>query len=189
MLPLPKGPNAKLVMLMALTQAARVQTLHCLLLRDIRIGQDSVCVLLGENIKQCRPKFNVRFVTFQAYSTDKTLCVCETLKMYIARTKEFRSVENRVNGKLFLSFIKPHKQVTKDTVARWIRTVLIMSDVDTEKYSAGSVRPAAASKAKATAVPITHIMTKAGWSREATFAKYYKKIVPFHDPFQDVVLQ
>ncbi|MPC74857.1 hypothetical protein E2C01_069235 [Portunus trituberculatus] len=64
-----------------------------------------------------------------------------------------------------------------------------MSDVDTDKYSAGSVRPAAVSKAKAMAVPIKHIMAMAGWSREAAFAKYYnKEIIPVHDTSQDAVL-
>ncbi|MPC94672.1 hypothetical protein E2C01_089851 [Portunus trituberculatus] len=64
-----------------------------------------------------------------------------------------------------------------------------MSSVDTDKYSAGNVRPAAVSKAKAMAVPIKHIMAKAGWSREATFAKYYnKEIILVHDLFQDAVL-
>ncbi|KAK3889264.1 hypothetical protein Pcinc_006829 [Petrolisthes cinctipes] len=87
------------------------------------------------------------------------------------------------------STIKPHK-VSKDTIARWIRRMLVMSGVDTTKYSAGSVRPAAASKAKARAVPITFIMAKAGWSSEATFAKYYDKIiVQDSDTFQDAVLE
>lgn len=40
------------------------------------------------------------------------------------------------------------------------------------------------------AVPVTHIMAKAGWSKEATFAKYYdKEIVPERDVFQEAVLQ
>ena len=65
-----------------------------------------------------------------------------------------------------------------------------MSGVDTDKYSAGSVRPAVASKAKAMAVPVTHIMAKAGWSRAATFAKYYdKEVVPEIDMFQEAVLE
>ena len=65
-----------------------------------------------------------------------------------------------------------------------------MSGVDNEKFLVGSVWPAAVSKAKTMAVPIKHIMAKAGWSRETTFAKYYnKEIVPVHDPFQDAVLQ
>ncbi|MPC66628.1 hypothetical protein E2C01_060778 [Portunus trituberculatus] len=63
-----------------------------------------------------------------------------------------------------------------------------MSGVDTDKYSASSVWPAAVSKAKAVAVPIKHIMAKAEWSREATFTKYYNKIIPVHDPFQAAVL-
>lgn len=185
-----KDLTLKLVMLMALTQAARIQTLHCLCLQNINFGQDSVCVWLGETIKQCRPKFNVRFVIFKAYSTDIRLCVCETLKMYIAKTEEFRKSAHQENGQLLLSFIKPHKPVTRDTVARWIRTVLTLSGIDSSHYSAGSVRPAAASKAKAMALPIGHIMARAGWSRAATFAKFYdKEIVPSHDLFQDAVFR
>ena len=110
------------------------------------------------------------------------------LKMYLPRTEKFRSVENQYE-KLLISFIKPHKNVSKDTIARWIRTVLHMSGVDIVKYLAGSVGPVAASKAKVMAVPITHIMTKAGWSRETTFAKYYdKEIVSKCDIFQEAVL-
>lgn len=197
MLSLPESLNELtlwLVMLMALMEVARVQTLHLLLLRDICIGNDSVYVWLGGNIKQFRPKFNVRYVTFQVYTTDNRLCVCvrvcETLKMYTARTDEFRSVADWENGKLLLSFIKPHKHVTKDTFGRWIKIVVYMSGMDTEMYLAGRVRPAAASKAKAMVVPKKHIMVKAGWSKEATFAKYYnKEIVPVLDPFQDAVLK
>lgn len=185
-----KDLTLKLVMLMALTQAARIQTLHCLLRRNINFEQDSVCVWFGETLKQCRPRFNVRFVTFKPYSTDIRLCVCETLKMYIARTDKFRNSANQEDGKLLLSFIKPHKHITKDTVARWIRTVLSLSGIDSSQYSAGSVRPAAASKAKAMALPIAHIMARAGWSRAATFAKFYdKEIVQSHDLFQDAVFQ
>ena len=67
------------------------------------------------------------------------------LKMYLPRTEKFRSVKNQYE-KLLISFIKPHKNVTKDTIARWIRTVLHMSGINIAKYSAGSVRPVAASK-------------------------------------------
>ena len=55
--------------------------------------------------------------------------------------------------------------------------MLHMSGVNTTKYTAGSVRAAAASQAKAKSVPLCHIMSKAGWSRESTFAKYYNKAI------------
>ena len=67
--------------------------------------------------------------------------------------------------------------------------MLTISGVDSAKYSAGSVRTAAASQARAMSVPICHILSKAGWSRESTFAKHYnKEIVQEGDPFQDAVL-
>ena len=103
------------------------------------------------------------------------VCVCETLKLYLARTEKFRSVGNQ-NEKFLISFVKPHKNVTKDTIARWIRTVLHMSGVNTTKYSAGSVRPAAASKAKAMAVPIKHIMTNIMIKRLFLMLIHFKKL-------------
>lgn len=184
-----KELTLKLVMLMALTQAARVQTLHLLVLSGIRIGKDSISVRLGGNIKQCRPNFNVQMLTFHSYSKDASLCVCETLQTYLIRTEEIRHGTSRYDDRLLISFIKPHYNVSRDTIARWIKTMLRMSGVDTATFTAGSVRPAAASKAKAMAVPIPCIMAKAGWSREATFANYYDKhIVRASDPFQDAVL-
>ena len=47
----------------------------------------------------------------------------------------------------------------------WIKTMLYRSGVDTSKFTAGSVRPAAVSKAKAMSIFIACIMSKAGWTR------------------------
>lgn len=184
-----KDLSLKLVMLMALTQAARVQTLHLLTIKGVCIEQDFFMVPLSGNIKQCRPQFNVRVIKFLAYTKDASLCVCETLRQYLDRTRELRQGMGQESYSLFLSFIKPHKAVTRDTIARWIRKMLDMSGVDTTTFKAGSVRAAAASKAKALAVPINCIMAKAGWTRASTFAKFYDKHVGTTDPFQDAVLQ
>ena len=116
--------------------------------------------------------------------------MCKTLLAYLARTKEFRQSEQQKHAKLFISFNKPHAAVSKDTIARWVKLMISMAGVDTTVFKAGSVRPAAASKAKAMAVPVTCIMQKAGWSRETTFARFYDKpIVTNCDLFQDAVLQ
>ena len=66
------------------------------------------------------------------------------------------------DARLLISFIKPHKSVAKDTIARWVRTLLRMSGIDVSKFSAGSVQPAAASKAGVAAVPVACIKAKAG---------------------------
>lgn len=179
----------KLVMLMALTQAARVQTLHLLIKKGIRIEQDSILVQLRGHIKQCRPTFNVRSIKFQAYPRDESLCVCVTLQHYLARTEELRRGFSQEDDGLLLSYVRPHKSVTKDTIARWVKAMLRRSGVDTTKFTAGSVRSAAVSKAKAMSIPIASIMAKAGWTQESTFAKFYDKhIVSGMDPFQEAIL-
>ncbi|XP_063862140.1 uncharacterized protein LOC135101777 [Scylla paramamosain] len=145
---------------------------------------------VGGTLKQSRPNFNINRVTFHRYPKDPRLCVCSTLLRYIDVTKELRQDEMHTDARLLISFIKPHKSVSKDTIARWVRTILRMSGIDISKFSAGSVRPAAASKAGVAAVPVACIMAKAGWSRESTFAKYYNKnIVAASDLFQDAVLE
>ena len=102
-----KDLSLKLVMLMALTQAARIQTLHLLLLKNIAFGENSVTVMLGDNIKQCRPKFNVQTVEFRAYTQDNRLCVLMTMKEYIDRTEELRTESGNADGKLLVSYINP----------------------------------------------------------------------------------
>ena len=185
-----KELTLKLVMLMALTQAARLQALQLLLLRDMLISEHSISVQLGGILKQSRPNFNINRVTFHHYPKDPRLCVCTTLLRYTDTTKDLRKGEMHTDARLLISFIKPHKSVAKDTIARWVRTMLCMSGIDVAKFSAGSVRPAAVSKAGVAAVPVACIMAKAGWSRESTFAKYYNKnIVAACDPFQDAVLE
>ena len=113
-----KDLTFKLVMLMALTQAARIQTLHLLGAYGIHMEQVAISVPLTGNIKQCRPGFNVQTVKFPAYAKDISLCVCFTLQHYLARTEDLRQGFSRDEDKLLLSFIKPYISVTKDTIAR-----------------------------------------------------------------------
>lgn len=146
-----------------------------MVINGIGIEQDSISVQLSGNIKQCRPYFNVYTVKFQPYSRDSILCVCEKLQQYLARIEKLRQGISRDIDRLLISYIKPHKAVTKDTTARWIKPMLSRSGVDTKKYTAASVGPATASKATAIAVPTTCITAKAVWSQESTFPKYYDK--------------
>ena len=52
-----------------------------------------------------------------------------------------------------------------------------MSDanIDIEKFKAQCVRSASTNAAISMNVPIDTVMKTAGWSRESTFSKYYKK--------------
>ena len=67
--------------------------------------------------------------------------------------------------------------------------MLCGSGVDTSRFTAGGVRPAAVSKARAMALPITCVLSQAGWTLVCAFAKFYdKRFVPDVVPFQEAVL-
>ena len=52
-----------------------------------------------------------------------------------------------------------------------------------------STRNAARSKAFLKSISLEHILSVAGWSSSATFAKFYKKAVINTDSFSTVLLQ
>jgi len=110
------------------------------------------------------------------------ICVVTTLKAYIARTSAFRWDAPQ----LFFSYFKPFKPVSRDTISRWVKTVLQKSGIDVNFFKPHSTTAAATSKAS---IVLEHILSVAWWSSSATFAKFYKKHVINTDSFSTVLLQ
>ena len=111
---------------------------------------------LPEDIKQSRPEYKVPSVLLQAYTADPSLCVFTHLKEYLQRTKLLRGTET----KLFLSHAKPHHRASRDTISRWIHSVMAEAGVDvTATFKPHSTRAAAASKAKNASVPVKKILS------------------------------
>lgn len=106
-----------------------------------------------------------------AYPDDKRICVWDYLKEYLTKTKPFRKEVTQ----LLISYAKPFKPVTKDTIARWVRNVLKQSGIDVKKYSPHSSRAASTSHCKAKGLTLTEIMKTTRWSNARTFAQYYDK--------------
>jgi predicted subunit of tRNA(5-methylaminomethyl-2-thiouridylate) methyltransferase len=46
--------------------------------------------------------------------------------MYLQMTEHLRGQESR----LFISFVAPYKGVSKDTISRWMRTIMTASGID-----------------------------------------------------------
>lgn len=163
----------KLVMLIALTNATRSQTIHLLDLEDMEKLKGEYVFTIVNHLKQSRPGYRNPQVTLKAYPPDRRLCVYTVLKEYLKRTETF----HLKYSKLILSFIKPHKPVSCTTISRWIKTVMCKSGIDINQYSAHSVRSASTSKAKVNSVPMRDILSKGGWTNVGTFAKFYDRKV------------
>ena len=69
-------------------------------------------------------------------------------------------------------------KIDSSTIARWIKSLLQDSGIDTDSFSAHSTRAAAASAAKRKGLATADILKMAGWSRVSTFERFYFKPTP-----------
>ena len=69
--------------------------------------------------------------------------------------------------------IKPHKAISSSTVARWLKSLLEASGIDTSIFSAHSVRGASSSAAASTGISTAEILKAANWSSESVFQRFY----------------
>ncbi|XP_072048693.1 uncharacterized protein [Amphiura filiformis] len=164
----------KLSMLIALTSTQRIETLHKLQIADLKMTDNSACFHVKELVKQSRPGHVGTIVRLSAYPPDRRLCVFKYLQHYLNKTKDLRKSGE---SHLFISFRRPYARVSKDTISRWIRTVMELAEVDTTKYKPHSTRAASTSTLNNSTVPESQILNAAGWAREETFRKLYNKPV------------
>lgn len=184
-----KDLTLKLTMLMALIQAARIQTLQLISAVGYKKTDEDFIFSLSDSLKQTRPSSNVLLVSFKAYPPDRRLCVYSVIEEYLLRTEELRRCLKNEENNLLLSFIKPFKRVSRDTISRWLKMVMVKAGIDVTRFGACSVRAAAASKAKVKGVPVGDILLRAGWSNEKTFARFYQRpVLDSVDTFQEGVL-
>ena len=83
-------------------------------------------------------------IPFHAFPHDADLCPVATINQYI--TAQATLANNELHDKL-LCYRKPHGPTTKDTLARWVRSILTLSGVNMDTFTAHSCRSASASKA------------------------------------------
>jgi hypothetical protein len=182
-----KDLTLKLVMLIALTTAQRGQSLHLLDIQGMVKEEATLTFMLNEHIKQSKPGRPSSEIVIQlkAYPPDNKICVVTTCLAYIEKTKTLRGDES----KLFVTYQKPHKRASKDSIRRWIQNMMIRSGIDVTIYRPHSVRAASTSKAKSNNASLLEIMKAAGWSSANTFAKFYDKEIVTERSFAASVLQ
>ena len=110
-----------------------------------------------------------------AFRADINLCPVDCLRVYLDRTKGFRSNNKDQQDKFFLSFVFAHKPVSSATLARWIKSYLQLAGIDTLIFSAHSLQGASTTVALNQGVYLADILKMANWSQESTFTRFYYK--------------
>ena len=65
---------------------------------------------------------------YLSFPTEVSLCVYESLTVYLQRSAQWRQRDQK---QLLLSHIKPHQEVSRSTISRWIVEMLENSGIDT----------------------------------------------------------
>ena len=110
-------------MLMSLVSANRVSELHALDLRFRCHRPNGVLFKLASLTKKHQPGAALKECFFASFPEDK-LCVVQCLARYERVTQQFWKVTADEPAPLFISYVKPHKPVTAQRMAYWIKDLL-----------------------------------------------------------------
>ena len=178
----------KTTFLLALATAKRCSEIHALAMdsQHLRFNQSdgSVSLILksGFLAKNQLPSVKPDPIVVPSLArickwehTDRLLCPVRALKFYLKMTSSYR--QNRT--RLFLP-IKGNKDISKDTISRWISYTVKLAyrkltkrDISFLKIKAHEVRALSSSWAFFDKVPLNDILQAAVWNSSSTFAKFY----------------
>ena len=171
----------KLVTLIAIITGQRCQSIHMMDLTCMQKTENKYRFIIEGLIKTTRPGKDQPVLVLPKFEENIDKCVFRTMEEYIERTESMRNDTN----KLFISYTKPHKEVGKDTISRWIKRTLELSGV----FKPHSTRPASTSSVERATVSIVSIMKAASWSKESTFRQFYSKPIQTEDEFALAILK
>ncbi|XP_072939956.1 uncharacterized protein [Epargyreus clarus] len=166
----------KLAILLALATAQRVQTLSLIKIDNIQKTQSKIIIHITDIIKTSVVTKTQPVIHLPFFTQNPKICPSRALQAYLDRTTSVRNGESY----LWLTYKKPYKKASKQTISRWIKDMMQHSGIDISKYTAHSTRHTATSSAKRTGVSMELIRKAAGWSLNSNvFAKYYN--IPISD--------
>lgn len=166
-----KDLTLKLNILLFLTTGQRGQTIHTIDINYIQELPNGYRITIQGKLKQTRPGKHLKPLELMDFPEEPKLSVTRHLQEYLKRTSLYRGD----HAQLLLSYVKPFKPVTKDTLSRWVKKVLKSAGIDIDQYSPHSTRAAATSKCRSKGLQMDEIMKTAGWTNTGTFARFYGK--------------
>ena len=166
-----KQLTLKTLALIALSSSDRGQTIHLMDITHIEVLDNHINFIILSRTKTTKRKLTPVIVKCICTHNEE-LNVASYVKYYLDATKEFRENSTPPKNQLFLSW-KTHGPVTKQTIARWLTTVLSLSGIDTSKYTAHSYRGAGLSAAYRRGASLPSIMAAGNWTNISTFLSFY----------------
>lgn len=179
--------SQKLVTLLAIVTAQRVQTLSRVCLNNIMKMRDKIEIRITERVKTSGRNRPQPCLCMPFFPDQPEVCVARTLIDYLDATMNLR---NPLEKHLFITYRKPHRVATTQTLARWIKTTLARGGIDIERFSAHSTRHASTSAACRKGITLDVIRQTAGWSEDSNvFMRFYNRPLSDNSVFARTILE
>ena len=159
--------SLKLAALLALTSSACAHELIKLDLDFVSIKGDSWEFSLAEHTKVSRPGHPARKIYLPAFPDNPKICVVKTLQEYRSRTEN-----RRQSSRLLISFVRPFKPISSQTMSRWLRKTMQLAGIACH-FTGHSTRSASTSAAARAGVPLDTILVAADWSSSESFKRFF----------------
>ena len=170
----------KITMPLSILAGRRLHTLHKLETSKMDISDVGGKVIshitgLTKCSKPSRPN---KPIVFRAYTENKLLCPVACIKEYL----HFRAglVDEKCT-QFFITHSKPHHPISKDTLARLVKEVMVCAGIDATIFKPHSTRGASTSKAFHLGIPLSDILKQGQWSNAKTFFNFYCREIEEED--------
>ena len=165
-----KALTLRLTFLLCLLSGQRRQTIQVLRLDQMNVTPNAYTFKIINKLKQTRPRYHQKPLVYEKYVSEPTLCIYSHLTRYLELTASLRGETKQ----LLISFNRPYRPVSADTISRWCKDFLKKAGVDISKYKGHSIRAASTSyAANAVSSDLAGILSAAGWTSEDTFRRFY----------------
>ena len=139
--------------------ARRKQALFIINIENI-FADNKVVLLPNKTLKHTNLNRPLEPLTYHKYEAEEKLCIVNCLQSYLEKRNHLVNDEVR---ELLITYGKPHKPVSRDSLGRWIKNELTNSGVGTTVFKPHSCRSASVSNAKVSGVPKSVILEKGCW--------------------------
>ena len=172
----------KTAILIALVSADRGDAIAALSTEYMIKDSEGYHFLVSKPTKCTRPGRGIKQIDLPKFTKDRRICVVYCLVKYLRATKRLR-----VDKQLFISYVKPHRSVTRTSIARWIKLIMQKSGIDVSIFQPHSTRSASTSTAFQQGVSVPDILKKADWSNASVFHRFYNR-PKVHADFAQAIL-
>lgn len=166
--------TSKLAMLLALATQARSSDLASISFRSVSFASTDTMQFTVIQPKERAGANQSRKEHVAALGPGEPLCPVACTQRYLEVTTPLRTPAIRQADRLLLITKRPHSPATAQTIANWNKSTMDRAGVDTEVYTAHSIRMASTSKALDAGVD-SAVVASSKWASQATMNKHYNR--------------